>query len=144
MDDLLNLVQRLSEQILFNGCHASIKIGCCTFLSTGSMVYIHTENNSSQLMTCAEEGLYKYSCQPGLVPSEARMVHCRRDGTWSPNPHDLDCHHLMTETYATISPTLGTIILLKMHTCYILSLIVIGHVNLWFYVITIIYDICRY
>ena len=61
-----------------------------------------------------------YSCQSGLVPSEARMVYCRRDDSWSPNPHELDCHHLMTEAYATISPTLGTILI--MHTCYILSL----------------------
>ena len=62
--------------------------------------------------SCVTEGCnITYSCQPGLVPSERRMAYCLSDGSWHPNPKDLECH-LSVKTNTTNSPTLGTGILL--------------------------------
>ena len=80
-------------------------IGCCTYPPIDLMVYVLVENNAT---SCGMEGSYiTYSCQPGVVPSERRMAYCMRDGSWNPNPNELECH-LMTKTNITTnSPTLG-------------------------------------
>lgn len=78
--------------------------GCCAFPPIGSMILVYTENNSS---SCAVEGAnVTYSCQPELVPNERRMAYCMRDGSWNPDPNELECHPTATEIN---SPTSGII-----------------------------------
>ena len=80
------------------------------------MVYVHIENNGS---LCAVEGSYAYSCLSGLVP---KTTYCMRDGSWDPNPNELECH-LMA---GTTSPTLGMICYkmcgaIIMYVCYTIN-----------------------
>ena len=64
---------------------------------------VYSENNGS---SCSLEGSnVTYSCWPGLIPSERRMAQCMKDGSWIPNPNEMECRS-MEEIYATNSSTL--------------------------------------
>ena len=65
----------------------------------GTQVVVHCQNS--------KENLYMYDDRTTATPYGMISTQCMKDGSWSPNPHDMDCS-LNNYTNMSLSVSLTT------------------------------------